>query len=492
LLSLLGACSGFQHATEPETTGPEIDRYEITGSKLEPNLHRPKEPLEAFRLEDLKLVAMVSENSQRHAIIKAANTSHRVTQGSYIGKNFGRVTDIKASGIWVRELVQDSSGDWMERHVILPLGDLADPQRVVPLEDHVVPILFSTNRKKSGINQPDKYFSDKEADSSDGQPGTLGRTVVRVPRKHKEGVLEQPGWIRLTLEKLQPSMLLELANVSEFKAEDAEQHFTFAYPIEELTLIDFHNDLKKLLGATKSRSALLFVHGYANSFKDAAYRTAQLSFDLRLEGYDTVPLLFSWPSDPGGINYIGAKDRIQSAGSYLATYLNTLVDATGSGVVHIIAHSMGADVLAVALANLGGSNLTVRSPDGRVLSKFHQIILAAPDIRAADFKKVIFPAIASQHRVTNYASSNDAALRLSRKGNAGLRAGDTDEGPIPVDGIETIDASAVNSEALGHSYFAESPAMIRDLRKLLRDDAKPEARGLTPVRRDTWTYWLFP
>nr|AEQ20435.1 alpha/beta hydrolase [uncultured bacterium CSL12] len=160
-------------------------------------------------------------------------------------------------------------------------------------------------------------------------------------------MLFQNGKHRLA--KIQPSALLDAMNVAKFKAEDPDQHFTFAYPIEELTPTDFRSDLKKLLRASTSRSVTLFVHGYANSFKDAAFRTAQLSFDLRLERYDTVPVLFSWPSDPSGINYPGAKDRIRSAGNHLAIFLNRLVGATGVGVVHIIAHSMGADVLAVAL-----------------------------------------------------------------------------------------------------------------------------------------------
>ena len=528
LLSLLAACGGDEHrdlkkeldeltrdlhprvAPLPEVAPHEPAQYtaqdlpdpfspqrvelaaKAGGAGLAPDLGRRKEPLETFPIEELKIVGVISQNGRRYVVVRADKTLYQVRKGNYIGRDYGVVTDITASDVRVRELVQGPAGDWEERDLVLPLGDLAAPQQVLRVDaERVIPILFATNRKKTGLNQPESYFSDEEADPRYGEPVTLGRAMVRVPKKHVQGALEQPGWVRVTLEKMQPSMLLDAMNVERFRAVDPDQHFTFAFPIEELSPADFRRDLQRLLRASKSRAALLFVHGYANSFKDAAYRTAQLSFDLRLEGYDSVPLLYSWPSDAGRFNYVAAKDRVRSAGSRLAVFLNELVDATGIGVVHIVAHSMGAEVLVEALSKLGESNLVVVRRDGRPLPKFHQIILAAPDIRAADFRTVIAPAIASHHRVTNYASSNDAALRLSRKANAEPRAGDTEGGLMIVEGVETIDASAVNSEPLGHSYFADSPAMIRDLRGLLRD-AKPEARGLMPIRRTALTYYQFP
>jgi len=347
----------------------------------------------------------------------------------------------------------------------------------------VVPILFATNRTRTGHNVPDGYFGDDEAKDKPTDRLTLGRALVRVPPNHVKGRVEQPSWRRLVLEKMSFRM---------FTALNPSIHFSFAYPIEELTDDDFRSELRQSLVASKSRSALLYVHGFANSFADAAYRTAQLSFDLRAEGFDVVPLMFSWPSDANDVNYVSAKDRVRSAAQQLAAFLDTVVATTGVGVVHLIAHSMGAEVLATALNQLGKSNLSATGRDGLYRPKFNQVILAAPDIRASDFASIILPAIESGHRVTNYASSNDKALRLAKHANAEPRAGDTGEGLMEVSGVETIDASAVNNEFLGHSFFAESVPMIRDLKELLRVGARPEARGLLPVRRRAWTYWLFP
>ena len=360
----------------------------------------------------------------------------------------------------------------------------------------VVPVLFATNRRKTRSTQPDRapdpeaYFSDQEIDPAAGEAPTLGRAFVRVPPTHTRGSVERPGWIRLSLQKLTTNETLQAFGVQSYKAADARRHFTFAQPIEELDDQAFRSELKKSLASAGSRSAVVYVHGYANSFADAAFRAAQLTFDLRAEKYDTVPLVFSWPSDAGGINYLAAKDRARSAGWHLAEFLNKVADSAGVNVVHIVTHSMGAEVLGYALNTLGVTNLAGVDLRQRVAPKFNQIVLAAPDVRAQDFEKVILPAIKSRHRITNYASSNDWALRLSKKGNAGARAGDSGPQLTPVEGVETIDASAVNNELVGHAFFAESPRMIRDLAQLLSVGAPPQSRGLTPRQRNQRTYWV--
>jgi esterase/lipase superfamily enzyme/outer membrane protein OmpA-like peptidoglycan-associated protein len=366
-----------------------------------------------------------------------------------------------------------------------PAAAVADPQV------GLVPVLFATNRKKTGDNSPERYFGSEEADKADGDPLTTGRALVRVPPVHTQGQIERPGWIRLTVEKMTENQYFQAVGIRPIRAVDPNRHFSFAQPIEELTDQDFRYELKKSLSSSKSRSALVYVHGYANSFTVAAFRAAQFTYDLRQGNYDVVPLLFSWPSDPAGFNYLAAKDRARSAGWELARFLEKVVDIAGVNVIHIVTHSMGAEVLGVALADLGTSKLSVTAVNGRKLSKFNQIILAAPDVRAQDFERVILPAVASGHRVTNYASSNDSALRLSKKANAGERAGDSGSGLRPIKGVETIDASAVNSEALGHAFFAESPLVIRDLALLMSRGMKPPARGLVARQRKEWTYWLF-
>ena len=92
-----------------------------TGGGLAPDLNRRKEPLEAYPLEQLKMVGTLSQANVMYALVRAEKTLYRVTKGNYMGQNFGLVTDITDGEIKLKEIVQDSAGDWAERQSVLPL-----------------------------------------------------------------------------------------------------------------------------------------------------------------------------------------------------------------------------------------------------------------------------------------------------------------------------------------------------------------------------------
>ncbi len=86
------------------------------GGGMQPDLNRPREPLEAFSLETLKMVGALSKQGLIHAVIKTPdNAIYHVKKGNYVGQNFGLVTQISDSEVTLREIVQDSAGDWSER-----------------------------------------------------------------------------------------------------------------------------------------------------------------------------------------------------------------------------------------------------------------------------------------------------------------------------------------------------------------------------------------
>jgi type IV pilus assembly protein PilP len=94
------------------------------GGGMQPDLNRPKEPLEAFSLETLKMVGMVSNKGEINAVIKTPdNAIYHVKKGNYIGQNFGRVTQITDSEVTLHEVVQDSAGDWSDRTSTLILQE---------------------------------------------------------------------------------------------------------------------------------------------------------------------------------------------------------------------------------------------------------------------------------------------------------------------------------------------------------------------------------
>ena len=91
------------------------------GGGLAPDLNRRKEPLEAFPLEQLKMVGTLQMGKDMYAIVRADKTLYRVKKGNYMGQNFGLITDVTDNEIKLKEIVQDSAGDWAERQSVLPL-----------------------------------------------------------------------------------------------------------------------------------------------------------------------------------------------------------------------------------------------------------------------------------------------------------------------------------------------------------------------------------
>lgn len=85
------------------------------GGALQPDLNRPKEPLEAYPLESIKYVGSMTKGRQIHGIVSVNGNLHQVRAGSYMGENFGVITKITETEINLRELVQDPAGDWIER-----------------------------------------------------------------------------------------------------------------------------------------------------------------------------------------------------------------------------------------------------------------------------------------------------------------------------------------------------------------------------------------
>jgi len=94
-------------------------------SVLQPNLNRPKEPMEAYPLESLKYVGLLSKSKLTYALLKTPDESvQQVKLGNYVGQNFGRVTQIKDGEVVLLELVQDDlTGDWVERTTSLVLQE---------------------------------------------------------------------------------------------------------------------------------------------------------------------------------------------------------------------------------------------------------------------------------------------------------------------------------------------------------------------------------
>jgi type IV pilus assembly protein PilP len=92
-----------------------------SSARIEKERDRPKEPLEAFPLESIQMLGTITRANEVFALVKAGPNLYRVRKGNYMGQNFGVVTGIDESQVSLKELIQDSGGEWVERNSALQL-----------------------------------------------------------------------------------------------------------------------------------------------------------------------------------------------------------------------------------------------------------------------------------------------------------------------------------------------------------------------------------
>ena len=54
---------------------------------------------------------------------------YRVKPGNYIGQNFGLITEITETEVNLKEIVEDSNGDWVERASTIVLEEHQQEQK---------------------------------------------------------------------------------------------------------------------------------------------------------------------------------------------------------------------------------------------------------------------------------------------------------------------------------------------------------------------------
>src|SRR5262245_46474741 len=337
----------------------------------------------------------------------------------------------------------------------------------------VVPVFYGTDRARK--DQPKRLIYTSER----ARRLELGQALVTVPKTHQVPNIERPFAIRV------PYFQVTIYE----GAEDPKNHFT----IKEMSVLSREQFLAKARDRVNgSRAfkdqAVVFVHGYNNSFDYALYRTAQMAYDLKFDG---AAFLYSWPSlgDFSGYGY--DRESSVQAEPYLRQYLELVLKETGAKGVSVIAHSMGNLPLLQVLHDLGPT----LPPDVRL----NQIIMAAPDIDRNVFENIAADLQKYGRGVTLYASSNDRAMQVARRVAGGIpRAGDVPiDGPIIIDGIDTIDVTQTSLDylALNHSIYAEKSALLNDISLLLQTGERPPDKRipiLELIDSGRGKFWRYP
>ena len=210
--------------------------------------------------------------------------------------------------------------------------------------DRTVDLLFATTRKPAG--------GDDSTDFTDERSFALafGATKVRVPERHAIGRIERPWELGLFGWSIYA------------QAEDPQKHFTISAS-KRLTREAFIGTLN-----AEPNQALVFVHGFNTLFDDACYRLAQIVWDTQFAG---IPIVFSWPSQGRVLAYFYDRDSAIFSRIGFGELLAILLGASKLSAVHILAHSMGNQIVLDVLSALGQQGAQ---------SSLTEVIFAAPDV----------------------------------------------------------------------------------------------------------------
>lgn len=110
---------------------PFVPRKAAVQASFQPNLNRHREPLEAYPLESLKFVGVMSKKNKVFATIQTPdNMVYQVKPGNYMGEKFGLITSLTENRqtlkyeLKVKETIQDPiSGEWSEQMTTLELQE---------------------------------------------------------------------------------------------------------------------------------------------------------------------------------------------------------------------------------------------------------------------------------------------------------------------------------------------------------------------------------
>jgi esterase/lipase superfamily enzyme len=324
------------------------------------------------------------------------------------------------------------------------------------MNSSLVRVFFATNRKVSKILDENVVFSSVRTE--DGGL-SYGEFTVSIPKIHRKGKVESPSIVKF---EFRPNPKKHIVLLKTLTFEEKE----------------FLSLVRQTVGTTKIKQLLLFVHGYNVSFEDAARRTGQIAFDLQFLG---ATVLFSWPSRGDLLSYIA--DEATATGSVAAFkgFLELLCAESGAETIHVIAHSMGNRIVCDALQVLSAIDPTQ--------CELQHLVLAAPDIDA-DAMRGLAPALNSKFgKVTLYQSDKDRAIAFSAALHKARRAG---QPLLILPGIDTVDATNIDTDFLGHSIFSDTWALLADIAWLLHGQKNGTYRfGLDNIETVNGSYLRF-
>ena len=270
----------------------------------------------------------------------------------------------------------------------------------------------------------------------------------------------------------------------------------------------FREELVQQLAITPRKEVFIYIHGYNNTFNDAAFAMAELWHFIGRIG---VPIIYTWPAGyPGLFGYTYDRESSEFTVYHLRKVLKFIGKLPEIDKVHVIAHSRGTDVATAALRELT-IEMRAKELDPRQELKLHNFVIAAPDIDLQVARQRIsgdkIPL--SARRFTVYSSPEDKAIGFARKLFQSPRGRVGTYGPEDIEDYVNSDMkygrsnfSVINfagvsggfidlGDDYGHSYFRNAPTVSSDLVLMLRDDLDPGTPG-RPLEHIDLIFWKIP
>jgi len=312
----------------------------------------------------------------------------------------------------------------------------------------MVTVYFVTNRRPNKKSNP----TDFTGEFSEGGPANLRYGIAEVSGDDLDQVT-----LQLAPERLVPNESLSTLGAG-----------------TKLGSQDVMTEVRRKM-TKHGRATVVFIHGYNVSFMEAAQAAARLKQNLTSVGggKGVNVVLFSWPSDGKMTPFLAyASDRhdAAAAGPAFARGFLKLADFLRGATaeeecdesIHLLAHSMGNYVLRHAVQEV------VRQSPGRPPRVFDQVFMMAADedddAFEQDFKLRPLPRLSQ--RVNVYFNNGDKAMLISdkTKGNPDRLGADGPRQPRSVPGkVTLVDCTAVVHGIVEHSYFNDSPRVVKDM-----------------------------
>jgi esterase/lipase superfamily enzyme len=267
---------------------------------------------------------------------------------------------------------------------------------------------------------------------------SYGTAVVSVPPDHKVGVVEYPG-----------------------KSADAKAAFGITQAATSQNPAAFDHIVAERVAARPlgNRRAVVFVHGYNNTFSEALYMNAQIVHDYQSPD---IPVLFSWPSAGENLSYLQDRESVMLSRSALEALLDRL-SASGIESFTIVGHSIGSQLVMEALRQHAIRN------GGKQWPKLAGVVLVSPDIDVEMFEQQRSDMGGLPQPFIVVGSGKDRLLPISGviNGNS-LRLGLVEDTAVLASGDATVVSASFATEILSvnHTTAFASPAMIALLKGL--------------------------